>query len=617
MSSASFATLNQLFLTAVEKRPRPDAFRFKAAGRYQDFSSEEALRRVSTLASSLARLGLERGDRLAILSENRLEWALTDYSALGLGAAVVPIYPTLPEPDVEYILRDSGSKGVVVSTPAQLNKVLAVRSRLPELRLVIRMDMDAASPAYGAVQSWVQLTLNERDRATDSVQRFRLAALEVRPEDTASILYTSGTMGTPKGVVLTHSNIASNVQASERLFPLGGHDVGLSFLPLSHIYERTLDYYYFWRGVSIAYAESNEALARNLLEVQPTVLGVVPRVLEKVHEKIMETIRKAPPSRQRLFAWAVKIGRECLPYGLERRGPPLELRVKQAVADALVFAKVRASLGGRVRTLICGSAPLSRELAEFFWAVRVPVYEGYGLTETSPTVAVNYPGCVKLGTVGRAIPGVELKLGEEFIDEAGRAGRELLVRGPNVTPGYYHLEQENREAFVDGWFRTGDLGTIDSDGFLAITGRKKSLFKNAGGKFVSPERLENLFQGHPYVSQILVLGESRKFVSALMVPNFERLEARARAQGLTFRDREELLRSPQIQSFFQQQVDDLTRALPPHERIRQFALLPKEFTIDSGELSPTLKIKRRVVEERYRDLIEELYSRHATQPQGA
>jgi long-chain acyl-CoA synthetase len=615
--SNSFQTLNQLFLAAVDRRPRPEAFLVKSGGAYEGVSSGAAFDQAVTLASALDRFGIERSDRVAILSENRLEWALTDYALLGLGAIVVPVYPTLLEPEIEYILRDSASKGIVVSTADQLRKILSIRFRLPELRLLAVMD--PVSSTDGSVQSWHRLVEHaDRDkRAVDPAGFFRTRALEVRPQDTASILYTSGTTGTPKGVVLTHSNIASNVRAGEQLFPLGERDVAMSFLPLSHIFERTLDYNYFWRGVTIAYAESYDTLPQNLLEVRPTVMGVVPRILQKIHEKVMEVVRQSSAAKQSLFRWAIRVGREYLPYALRKVTPPLGLRIEHAIADALVYSKVRERLGGRIETMISGAAPLSQDLAEFLWAVGLPVYEGYGLTETSPTIAVNCPGAVKLGTVGRVIPGVEVKLGEEAVDEEGRAGREILVRGPNVTPGYHHLDEENRRAFVDGWFRTGDLGVLDSDGYLSITGRKKNLFKTAGGKYVAPEKLENLFQERPYISQIVVLGEGRRFVSALIVPNFERLESYARSRGIAFASREELVDRSEIQAFMQEQVDEATRWLPPHERIRQIALLPKEFTIASGELSATLKIKRSVVEERYRDLIEEIYLRQAPQPQSA
>lgn len=613
---SEFRTLTELFLNAIDAHHKPDAFLVKSGGSYHGVSSAEALTQAATLAAAFERCGLAPGDRMGILSENRLEWALTDYALLGLGAVSVPVYPTLLDPEVEYILRDSAAKGIVVSNADQLAKILSIRSRLPELRLIVAMD--TVNSTDGSVQSWQRLARSSdgSSRAGDPVAAFRTRALAVRPEDTASILYTSGTTGTFKGVVLTHSNIASNVAACEELFPLGERDVAMSFLPLSHIFERTLDYAYFRRGVSIGYAESYDTLPQNLLEVRPTVMAVVPRILQKVNEKVTEVVRQSSSAKQNLFRWAIQTGRDRIPYSLRKQPPPLGVRVRLALADKLVFAKVRERLGGRITTMISGAAPLSRELAEFFWAVGLPVYEGYGLTETSPVIAVNYPGAVKLGTVGRIISGIEVKLGDEIVDTEGRAGREILVRGPNVTPGYYHLDDANRQAFVDGWFYTGDLGLFDADGFLSITGRKRNLFKTAGGKFVSPEKLENLFQEHPYISQMVVLGEGRKFVGALIVPNFVRLESYARSQGITFSGHEELVAKPEIYSFVEQQVEEATRWLPPHERIRQFALLPREFTIVAGELSATLKIKRPVVEQRYRDLIEEIYQRHAPQAQS-
>lgn len=612
MATHEFHTLNELFLKAIDNHPKPDAFLSKSEGLYQGLSSLEALNRVAALSVALDRLQVRRGDRVAIFSENRVEWALADYAILGLGASAVPIYPTLFEPDLEFILRDSGAKGIVVGAEAQLQRVLKIRAGLPELGFVLAME---SAPEASSVSNWKRVVESQLRAGPGNVEFFRPRSLAVKPQETASILYTSGTMGRPKGVILTHSNIVSNIQACQDLFSLGSSDLGLSFLPLSHIFERMLDYLCFWKGVSIAYAESYEALPQNLREVRPTLMAVVPRVLEKIHGRVLGAVRQVAPARQKLFAWAIDVGKRYFPYRLERRTPPLGLRVSRVVADRLIFSKIRAQLGGRVEIIISGAAPLSRDLAEFFCAVGLPVYEGYGLTETSPVIAVNYPGRSRLGTVGPVISGVEVRI-DGAAGDAG-AGGEILVRGPNVTPGYHHLEAENREAFVDGWFRTGDLGRLDSDGFLTITGRKKNLFKTSGGKYVSPEKLENLFQGHPYVSQLLILGDSRKFVAALIVPNFERLESYARGRGIEFRDRSDLVAKREIQSFMQQQVDEVTRQLPPHEKIRQIALLPKEFSIEAGELSTTLKIKRRVVEERYRDLIEELYSRPAPphQPQ--
>jgi long-chain acyl-CoA synthetase len=609
MASNEFRTLNEMFLKAVARHLKPDCFLYKHGGQFQGISSQDALRRAAALAAVFARMGVKRQDRVAILSENRVEWALTDFALLGLGAVPVPIYTTLPEPDIEYILRDAGAKGIIVATDAQLQKVINVRPRLPDLEFVLAMECSRLE-GTGA-ECWEAIVALELAWPGNAVDSFTATALAAQPEDIATILYTSGTMGQPKGVILTHANIVSNVQTCQELFPLDRTHVAVSLLPLSHIFERMLDYLCVWMGVSIAYAESLDALPQNLREVRPTLMGVVPRVLEKIHDRVMEVVRKAPGWRQKLFYWSVEVGKQATPYQLQGQPFPPGLRVKHAIADKMIFSKVREQLGGRVSILASGAAPLARLLAEFFFAMGLPVYEGYGLTETSPVIAVNYPGHTKLGTVGPVIAGVEVNFGEETQDPTEGSGREILVRGPSVSPGYYHLEEENRASFVDGWFCTGDLGSIDADGYLSITGRKKNLFKTSGGKYVCPEKLENLFQSHPYIQQILVLGDARKFVGAIVVPNFQRLETFAQWRGLAFKSREELVNHPQIVTFMQKVVDEATDGLPPHEKIRQIIVLPQELSIAAGELSPTLKIKRRVVEEKYRDMIEEMFRRHA------
>jgi long-chain acyl-CoA synthetase len=478
------------------------------------------------------------------------------------------------------------------------------------------LAMDCANLKGTGADCWEGSVALEMGLAINAVESFTTKALAAQAEDIATILYTSGTMGGPKGVILTHANIVSNVLECARIFPLTRDDACISLLPLSHILERTLDFLCFWRGTSIAYAENLDSLPVNLREVKPTLMGVVPRVLEKIHDRVMDVVRTAPPVRQKIFYWALGVGKQAFPYRLKGQLLPLGLRLQHAIADRLIFSKVREQLGGRLTILASGAAPLAQELAEFFYAMGLPIYEGYGLSETSPVVAINSLGHTKLGTVGRVIGGVEVKFGEENLDPEGGAGREILVRGPNVSPGYYHLEEENRASFVDGWFHTGDLGAMDEEGYLRITGRKKNLFKTSGGKYVSPEKLENLFQSHPYIHQIVVLGAGRKFVGALVAPVFLRLEAHARKQGLTFGSREELVALAEIRSFMQQLVDETTRWLPPHERIRQIVLLPRDLTMGDGEVSPTLKVRRRVVEEKYRDDIEELFSRHATKNQG-
>jgi long-chain acyl-CoA synthetase len=614
MGSSDFSTLNELFLKAIEEHNKPDCLLYKSDGQYRGMSSREALRKAAALASTLEGLGARPGERIALLSENRPEWTLTDYGILGMRAVTVPLYPTLLEPDLEFILRDSESKGIVVATDVQLRKVLNVWSRLPALKFVLAMDCSSAAGTgahcwEGSVESelgWGGPTL---------IDAFKAKALDARPADTASLIYTSGTMGQPQGVILTHANIVSNIISTAEVFPLCATDVLISYLPLSHVFERMVEYFCFWKGVCIAYAEGLETLPENLREIRPTVMAVVPRVLEKIQGKVMDGVRQLPALKQRLFHWALEVGKQSVPFLLEGRTAPRGLRLKRALADRLVCSKVRAQLGGRAYMLISGAAPLSKDIAEFFHALGLPVYEGYGLTETSPVIAVNRPGHTRLGTVGQVIPRVEVKLSEEEVDSEGRAGREILVRGPSVTGGYYHLEEVNRAAFVDGWFRTGDLGTLDPDGYLKITGRKKNLFKTSGGKYVSPEKLENLFQGDPYIYQIAVLGDGRKFIGALIVPEFTRVQTYARSQGISFRSREELVANPEIQALIRRQVDEATRWLPRHERIRRFVLLPQEFTVAAGELSATLKIKRPVLRERYRAQIEEMFSYHAP-PRG-
>jgi len=615
MESKSFKTINRLFLQAMEEHPKPDAFLTKAEGQYRGIASRDVLLKVAALARALGDMGIGPGDRVALLSENRLEWALTDYAILGLGAITVPLYSTLLEDDIEFVLRDSGSKGIVVSTHDQLKKVLAVRARVPELKFVVAMDSEPGE--FPDVHGWKEVVEQGTASGPDAVESFRAQSSRAEPQDVATIVYTSGTTGAFKGVVLTHANLASNIQACDHLFDFNSRDVSMAFLPLAHIFERTIDFYYMSQGVSIAYAESYDSLPQNLRELRPTLMAVVPRLVEKIREKVVEEVRRLPASKQRLFGWALGTGRDYFPLVIAGKAAPLGLGLKRALADKMVYSKIRSQMGGRLRLMISGAAPLGREVAEFFFAIGIPVYEGYGLTETSPVIAVNHPGAVKLCTVGRVIPGVEIRLGEEAEDARGGAGREILVRGPNVTPGYYHQNERNGESFADGWFHTGDLGALDPEGFLSITGRKKNLFKTSGGKYVSPEKLENLFQGHRYVAQLVVLGDARKFVGSLIAPNFSALESYAREQGIDFTGREDLVKNETVHAFMQQQVDEACRHLSPHERIRQIGLLPKELTIAAGELSATLKVKRSVVEERYRDLIEEMFSRRPPSTQEA
>jgi long-chain acyl-CoA synthetase len=428
---------------------------------------------------------------------------------------------------------------------------------------------------------------------------FERRARAVRPEDLATFIYTSGTTGKPKGVMLTHGNIASNVEASlERLDIRGGH-TALSFLPLSHSFERTVDYLYFYRGLTIAYAESVQTVAKNIAEVRPHMFVSVPRIYEKILAKLRETVATAPALRRKIFHWAEAVGRECLEHRLRRVRPPGLLGVRLALADRLVFRKIRAVLGGRFDYAVSGGAPLPRDVAEFFWAAGVEIYEGYGLSETSPVLTVNPRGAARLGTVGPPIPGVEIEIA---------ADGEILARGPNIMRGYHNLPQETAEAIDEkGWFHTGDIGQLDEAGYLMITDRKKEILVNAYGKNVAPAPIEGALKSSRFIEQAVVIGDRRKFLSALLVPDFEHLAVEARKMGLSTNDRTALLVQPRVRELYEREVAAVNEGLARYEQIRKFDLLPAEFTIEGGEITPTMKIKRRVVTEKYGEVIDALY----------
>ena len=423
---------------------------------------------------------------------------------------------------------------------------------------------------------------------------------QVRPDDLATIIYTSGTTGDPKGVMLTHSNIVFDVKASTAAFAgLDHHDVALSFLPLCHIFERMAEYLMLHHGVTIAYAEGVEQVVANLAEVRPTLMCSVPRFYEKVHVRVREKVAKDPPYRQRLFAWALRVGGEAFQHRVNRTSPGPALRLKHALADRLVFQKIRARVGGRIRIFISGGAPLAKEVAEFFGAAGLLILEGYGLSETSPVIAVNTPDAIRPGTVGRPIPGVEVKIAPDG---------EILTRGPHVMKGYFRKPEATAAAIDDeGWFHTGDIGHLDADGFLVITDRKKDLIVTSGGKKVAPQPIENRLKTNPFIAEVVIVGNRRNFPAALVVPNFEALEGWARQHGVAFADREDLIRRPEVVALYERLVQEMTPDLAQFEKIKKIALLPREFSLEAGELTPTLKVRRSVVEEKYKDVIDRLY----------
>jgi long-chain acyl-CoA synthetase len=552
---------------------------------------------VQAASIGLRELGIADGDRVAILSENRPEWAVTDYACLAARCTDVPIYPTLPARQVEYILRDSGAVAVLVSSAAQLEKVRSIRDRLPALRHVIAFDADARAPGAVPFDELLACGRSAQARHPD----WRAHALAATPDDLATLIYTSGTTGDPKGVMLTHGNIASNVTTCVRLFRFVEGDECLSFLPLSHIFERMFGHYsMFYAGVVINYAGSIDTVAADMQERRPTMMASVPRLYEKIYSRVLDSVRASPSPRRHIFAWARRVGEEWVERTLARAPIPPSLALRRRLADALVFAKLRARTGGRIRFFISGGAPLSAEIAKFFAAAGMPILEGYGLTETSPVMAVNTFGHTKLGTVGRAIPEVEIRIAPDG---------EIVTRGPNVMRGYYGKPQATADAIDgDGWFHTGDIGLIDAEGYLRITDRKKDLIVTAGGKNIAPQPIENLAKRSKFVSNAVMLGDRRPFPIMLVVPNPEPLRAWAARHGLPTDDVERLVARPEVHTKLEREVRKTLRDLAQFEMPKKFLLLPRDFSVESGELTPTLKVRRRVVEERHKAAIEALYA---------
>jgi len=568
-------------------------------GRWESLSSERARSDVESLALGLAALGVRRGDRVALLSENRYEWAVTDLATLGQGAITVPIYPTLPAPQVRFILENCEAKLCILSSAAQLEKVLAIADTLPRLTTLVVMDPPPAA-RDPRVRAWdAVLADGERRRAADS-KAFLALASATKPNDLATIIYTSGTTGDPKGAMLTHDNIAANVEACLQVVRLDPGDTCLSFLPLCHIFERMAGLYAMLApGATIAYARSVDTVAADAQEVRPTIITGVPRFYEKVYARVMENAAGQPPLRRAIFHWGLSVGQDLarLRFAGKQPGPPQALTGR--IADRLVGARVRERIGGRIRYCISGGAPLGPKIMEFFFAVGIPIIEGYGLTETSPVICLNVPGRERPGAVGPPVPGVELSFGE---------GGEILTRGPCVMQGYFRNEEATRLALHDGWFHTGDVGHLDAEGNLHITDRLKDLLVTAGGKKVAPQPLEGQLKASRWVSEAVMLGDQRPYCVALLVPNFANLEAEAKDKGWPHANRRELLRSAPVRALYQGIIDELNRNLAPFETIKRFELLDRDLSAEAGELTPTLKVRRKVVSQAFADLIAGMYA---------
>ncbi len=598
-------TLNELFLGAVEEHDRPDAFRFRSDGLWHNVSHRDALAAVAEISAGLVRIGVAPGDRVALLSENRVDWALLDYAILGSGAVTVPIYPTLPAHQVEEILADAGASVLFVSTPHQLARMHGSPARLPELRSLIVIDPPETLPKNVSTLN----ALREAGRSSPEAgpEAFTVRALRVQEQDTASIIFTSGTTGRPKGVVLTHANIVSNVLAALQVLPIGPDDSCLSFLPLCHIFERMAGHFtMFHAGASIAYAESIDTVPANLTEVKPTLVLAVPRFFEKMQARVLDAVATAPPLRRALFHRSMALGKRRSLLVLEGKSVPPLLAFACAIASRLVFSKLRARTGGRIRYMVSGGAPLGESLVLFFHAAGITILEGYGLTETSPVIACNRLGAMKPGTVGQPIPGVQVRIGEDG---------EILARGPGVMQGYYNRPEDTAVALEGGWFHTGDVGELDQDGFLRITDRKKDLIVTAGGKKVSPQPIENVLKRDPLIAEAILVGDRRPFVVALVVPDFARLREWAESRGIEGDDAG-LAGDAQVVAEITGRVKRVNEGLAPFEQIKRVGLLEHELTVDGGELTPSLKVRRRVLLERFSTLVDSLYASSDGPPNG-
>jgi long-chain acyl-CoA synthetase len=593
------ATIADLPFHVSGRHPKPLLVGRVRDGQIVGESTKEWFDRLRDLSLGLRALGVTPGDRVAIMSESRPEWLLADLALLVYGAISVPVYPTLTPSQARYILADAGARLAFVSSQEQLDKIQRVRHDLPALEAVIVFDEIApASPSVLSLASVIERGHAQLLNQWGVGRSFRDDARKVKPSDLAAIIYTSGTTGEPKGAMLTHRNLASNLIAAQTILRLGDEEVALSFLPLSHAFERMLAYVGLYNGVTIIFAESLETVSRDILTVRPTLMTGVPRVYEKFEARIRQKGDSLPQPRRTLFHWGLNVASARAKAEMSGRRLSGLSRLEAALAERLVWSKIRDNVGGRLHTMISGSAPLPLAVAEFFHGIGLPITEGYGLTETSPVLTGNPPGAARAGSVGRAIPGIELRIAPDG---------EILARGPNIMTGYYNKPVETAEALRDGWFHTGDIGTLDADGYLTITDRKKDLLVTSGGKKIAPQPLEASLKRSPLVAEAIVLGDRRKFAAALIVPDFAALERRLRDLGRPLAPREELVTRPEVIGLYEEIVEALNQELSQFERIKKIRLLPREFTIESGELTPTLKIRRKTIEANWQGEIEAMY----------
>lgn len=586
----SLQTLNDILFAVCGNR-RDRVMLQRGALGWAPISSTEVYRGVVGIARTLEAWGVRKGDRVAILSENRPEWTITDFAVLALGAITVPIYATQTAEHIAFILNNSGARVIAVSTKNQLEKVLAIQQQTSLERILV---MDPVETAHAVQMQELML-----QGPTDFDPEFDARSQSIVPDDLATIIYTSGTTGTPKGAMLTHGNMASNIACSMEAFDFGKHEeVSVSFLPLSHVTARHVDFALLYRGVVLAYCSDIAQLAKTLTEVQPAVFIGVPRVYEKIRRQVI--VKTAGFPKSAAYHWALSVGRAHRTETLAGIQPT---RLAWKIADRLLFSKVRDAMGGKAEEFISGGAPLGLELAEWFADIGIPIHEGYGLTETSPVIAVNTPAAHKLGTVGKTLANLEVRIADDG---------EVLVRGPSIFKGYWNRPEETQAAFVDGWFKTGDIGYLDNEGFLSITDRKKDLIKTSGGKFIAPQPIENSLKVNPLIGTAVVFGDRRKFPAVLIAPHFPALEDWARENDVDFASREELVANAKVQELYEGIIENLNQNLARFEKLKRVLLVPEELSAADGTLTHTFKVRRRGIEERYRTQIDEMYAKAET-----
>jgi long-chain acyl-CoA synthetase len=592
-----YPTLVKCFLDAIDRCANPRAQIYRTAKGWEPIPAGEVLRRVAALGKALREMGVKAGDRVGLFAPNCPEWHVADFAIQGLGAVNVPVYFNESPERLAYILKDSGARIVITAGESQARKLAALRDNLPALQQVI--SAAASEDLSGDVLRYEALiAVNAQDDA--NVAEYRRRSAEVTAAQLVTIIYTSGTTGEPKGVMLSHANLSSNAMDGLRGHHFERGETALEFLPLAHVYERIAGYAYLFNGVSIAYVERMEDVPQALLEIHPDFAAAVPRFFEKIYANILDRGHHEAAWKRKVFDWALGVAQRAVPWRAYGKSVPAGVKLRWYIANALVYKKIRAGLGGHAQRFASGGGPLATELTEFFWSIGVEVYQGYGLTETSPIVSSNNMDANKVGTVGRPIPNVQVKIAEDG---------EILVKGPCVMQGYYNKPDETRETLTrDGWLRTGDVGKLDEDGYLVITDRKKELLKTAAGKFVAPAMIENLLKTSPFISHAIAVGDKRKFVSVLIVPNFAAIEAEARKNGREFSTPAQMIANHWVRDLVTRELERLTAPLAQYEKPKRFALLDQDFTFANGQLTYTLKLRRRIIEQTYADVIERLYA---------